>query len=109
MYFRDNEGGLYYQDYVDNYDITHSRIVSWTPRRYKYPALRGIAHRSVYGIDVPVPENYDEWLTAQYGNWRIPNKNWDYAKDANVTRMQILNGDVKIVELERTLELLRRQ
>ena len=109
LYFRDDEGCFYYQDYVDNYDKTHSRIVSWTPRRYKYPSLKGIAYRSVYGIEVPVPENYDEWLTAQYGNWRIPNKNWDYTKDANMARMRILTGKVKTVGLDRTLELLRRQ
>jgi hypothetical protein len=32
-------------------------------------------------FDYRIPELTDEYLTYRYGNWQIPVKNWDTAKD----------------------------
>ncbi len=29
-----------------------------------------------YHLKCTIPKNYDEYLTAVYGNWKIPNKSW---------------------------------
>ena len=45
--------------------------------RYYRPAItRTIEISPRNQFKVMVPENYDEFLRAHYGNWRIPNRNW---------------------------------
>ena len=39
------------------------------------------------GVRLPYPKNYDAILTANYGDWRVPNSRWNY--------MEMLNKDRK--------------
>jgi len=106
LFFEDAEG-FYYYDYVDNYDETHSVITSWTPRRLRYPNLKGIFTIPFHGCEVDIPMNYDEWLTAQYGNWRVPDSHWVYTRDNDKGRTTILDGKYRILSLDETLESLK--
>jgi lipopolysaccharide cholinephosphotransferase len=36
---------------------------------------------SFLGIELKVPNQYKEYLTKKYGNWSVPIKQWDCAKD----------------------------
>jgi len=33
------------------------------------------------GYEFPVPSRTEEYLTARYGQWKEPNKRWDWSKD----------------------------
>lgn len=32
-------------------------------------------------FDIYIPEQWDEYLSFRYGDWKIPNSNWDFWKD----------------------------
>lgn len=36
---------------------------------------------SFKGYDYPTPQDLDNYLTARYGDWRTPVKEWDFLKD----------------------------
>lgn len=39
-------------------------------------------------VKARVPKYYDKYLAFCYGNWRVPNKNWNPINDKRVVRMQ---------------------
>lgn len=58
--------------------------------RHFRPNIAGLGHISVYGVDVPVPSNYDEFLSTHYGNWKVRDNKWNYAHDGRVdTKMKL--------------------
>lgn len=47
--------------------------------RYLRPMVTGVSEKTFRGsVTVMIPDNYDELLTAHYGDWRHPNKAWGH-------------------------------
>lgn len=44
---------------------------------YRYPQVSDFIVKIIHGIRLHIPVNYDEILTAQYGEWKTENLNWD--------------------------------
>jgi hypothetical protein len=43
----------------------------------RYPQITDVTFVEVYGVQVPVPANYDEVLITNYGKgWKVPDPNW---------------------------------
>ena len=46
------------------------------------PIVKGITYEKKHDIEVPIIDNYDEYLTAAYGKtWRIPDPNFEGVKN----------------------------
>lgn len=66
---------------ITTYDFRNSLslddfVVFKTVREIKLP-LDGVVQMSLYGINVPIPKNYDEHLKSLYGiSYMTPNKKW---------------------------------
>lgn len=58
----------------------------WSVLARSMPVVTRITNRYVeaYGFEVSVPENTDEYLTASYGNWRVPDSTW---REKNLTKV----------------------
>ena len=64
--------GFYYEPDANYPTPRHN-----TAKLFKEPPVRGIAMKSVMGVDFPIPENYEEVLEGVYGKgWRIPDAGW---------------------------------
>ena len=63
----------YYWDEKENYpDTTANSLLG-----VLYPQITDVTFVEVYGVQVPVPANYDEVLTTNYGKgWKVPDPNW---------------------------------
>lgn len=48
--------------------------------KYVYPDFKTIPW-TFLGEPVHIPEKYEAYLTAQYGDWKTPVEVWNYAKD----------------------------
>lgn len=60
-------------EYVDIYRLYDTEVIPF--KTIQFPFL---------GTFFPVPEHYDEWLTEQYGDWRVPDPSgkslWNWEK-----------------------------
>lgn len=56
-------------------------IFKKVPRKF-YDSLETV---SFDGKSYPVPSEVDSYLTARYGDWKTPVKEWDYLKDDRAT------------------------
>lgn len=64
----------YYYEYTVNYPSEKAN----TAKLITEPAVDEIGFVKVFGMDVPVPSNYEYVAEALYGKtWRIPNSEWD--------------------------------
>lgn len=70
--------GLAHYDFIPEYDARHLAVASWRARREFSPAPSGYVEAEALGARVRIPANADEILTACYGNWRVPDKGWNY-------------------------------
>ena len=55
-------------------------VFSGSQIKYIYPDFKTIPYNFI-GEPFMIPDNYEAYLTAQYGDWRTPVKEWNYAKD----------------------------
>lgn len=53
-------------------------------QRVREPRIETLDKIKVYGIDFPVPENPEYVLECLYGNWRIPDKQWNDNKHPGI-------------------------
>lgn len=80
-------------------EIFETLVPDWSPMR-KYPTEKAndvlltpyigakeIQDYSVLGIDVKIPVNYEEVLTSEYGEWKIPDPKYDYREDKRIGRV----------------------
>lgn len=54
-----------------------STVLKSVPARF-YAAFGKLSFK---GFDYPTPQDLDNYLTARYGDWRTPVKEWDFLKD----------------------------
>jgi lipopolysaccharide cholinephosphotransferase len=54
-----------------------STVLKSVESRY-YAAFGTLAFK---GFEYPTPQHLDDYLTARYGDWRTPVKEWDFLKD----------------------------
>ena len=43
-----------------------------------FPKFEGVVQKDFYGMRFPVPSNYEKFLTAQYGDWWIVDKDYHW-------------------------------
>lgn len=55
-----------------------------TAQRVCEPRIEGLEKVTIYGVDFPVPANTDFVLKQLYGNWHVPDKNWDDSKHPGI-------------------------
>lgn len=48
------------------------------------PRIEALGRIRVYGIDFPVPSNTEYVLERLYGNWRVPDTNWNDSKHPGI-------------------------
>lgn len=102
FYFEDDNGSYYYVYMPDkNLPINDPR---WRVRRADRPRLGKVKSYEIHGVCTQIVENWDEMLTAHYGNWRVPDTKWDYTTDP---RRKDIPGWGMVVDLDRAMSLLR--
>lgn len=47
-------------------------------QRMTFPEFIGTGSKSFYGAEFPVPYNYEAFLEAQYGDWRVVDENYNW-------------------------------
>ena len=63
----------YYWDEKEHYpDTTANSLLG-----VRYPQITDVTFVEAYGVQVPVPANYDEVLVTNYGKgWKVPDPSW---------------------------------
>lgn len=105
QYHKDEQGRFYIQAFLPDLKNDPSKTLA---RRAFRPEITTIRPYFVKGFVVNVPENYDECLTADYGNWRVPNYKWHYIKDHNESLNVDLPGYATTCGLEDALKILSK-
>ena len=99
--FIGEDGVSYYFDYIPQFDYTESKILSWMARKVRKPAFGKFITRNVSGVQVAIPENYDEVLRIYYGSWRIPDPSWNYETGVDTRRRMVLPHIGEPVSIEK--------
>lgn len=71
--------------YMDVFFYTKQDNKCWMPlwaggkyRKMVFPLIPELTTLDLFGEKFPVPSNYQEMLTANYGDWKIPVSNWSW-------------------------------
>lgn len=77
-----------------------------TPFKVYTCKVRGVRRMVVQGVEFNVPENYEEFLVADYGeNWRIPDSSWSLGSTSKYPRLTLPGYGYGLVGRERVMEL----
>lgn len=78
----------------------------WKGHQVFRPLVDKLMEVSVCGATMLAPENFDDVLTATYGNWRVPDAKWSYVEQAerDKERRRKLTGFGHDMSLEEVLQ-----
>jgi len=65
-------------------DVKYPAPNANSAQRVVEPRIDGLDKVKVYGIDFPVPANTEFVLEKLYGNWRVPDTNWNDNKHPGI-------------------------
>lgn len=65
-------------------DVKYPAPNANSAQRVCEPRIEGLEKISVYGFDFPVPANTEYVLEHLYGNWRVPDNNWNDNKHPGI-------------------------
>lgn len=101
------DGDLGHYCFVTSYDKATGNFVDLMAHERKRPMVRGPVVRTFGSpsvVQVSVPENADEILTATYGNWRVPDRATDFCSDKIPSQYRDVHEGCKMLSAD---ELVR--
>lgn len=109
FFFMQKEGStLYSQAYGRIASEQYASENEWSTSRYVSPDIKGIKTVPFAGSVVSIPINAEEVLTAAYGCWKTPIKNFggpQWERDFGQAKRFILSEKALVVGLDRVWEL----
>lgn len=99
-----NDGEEFYTQ-VYTFNMNEGDAVHRPGIRQFRPRIANLVTLKVHDISFLVPSNYEEVLTMQYGNWKMPNREWDYAKQIYGRRQIALSGFAEILDWQKFLSI----
>lgn len=98
--FREGIGINLFAAYLDKWNINaygirdnDKRVIYKTPRKY----CDKLYHVEYQGRKFPCPNNLDEYLAKKYGDWKVPNKNWQTTDDGFCRGIEKIKDDETII------------
>ena len=89
--------------FVNEYAPKTGTFVRTWARERKRPPLAGLETR-VFGLEqqtkVSIPKNADEYLTASYGNWRVPDSTTDFSSEKIPTQYRNIYDGCRFLSAE---------
>lgn len=85
FFFYEDDGAKFFAGSYHFYpDVKYPAPNANSAQRVVEPRIVGLDKINVYGIEFPVPANVEYVLEKLYGNWRVPDKNWDDNKHPGI-------------------------
>lgn len=109
FFFMHKEGGVLYNQLYDRFqDVQYKSSSEWSTIRYVFPPISGTKEVPFAGGKICIPVNAEEVLTAVYGCWKTPIRNFggpQWEQDFGQARRVILPEKALVVGLDRVWEL----
>lgn len=85
FFFYEDDGERFYAGSYHYFpDVKYPSPNANSAQRVAEPRIKGLVTFLVYGIEFPVPANTEYVLEQLYGNWRVPDTNWDDSKHPGI-------------------------
>lgn len=85
LFFYEDDGEKFYAGsyhYLPN--VQYPSPDANSAQRVCEPKIERLEKRNVLGVDFPVPSNPEQVLTELYGNWRVPDRQWNDNKHPGI-------------------------
>lgn len=109
FFFMHREGTVLYNQAYDRFvSEMYSCREEWSVIRYIFPKIKGTKTVPFAGSFISIPINAEEVLTATYGSWKTPIKNFSgpqWERDFGQAKRFILSEKALVVGLDRVWEL----
>lgn len=87
FFYEETDGKFFAGSYHYFPDVQYPSVNANSAQRVCEPKISGLTRICVYGMNFPVPENAEYVLGELYGNWRVPDKNWDDSKHPGIENL----------------------
>ena len=85
FFFYEDDGEKFYAgSYHYLPDVEYPSLNANSAQRVYEPRIESLSKIKVYGIDFPVPSSAEHVLECLYGNWRVPDANWNDNKHPGI-------------------------
>lgn len=102
FFFYEDDGEKFFAgSYHFSPDVKYPTSNANSAQRVCEPRIERLETRKVYGIDFPVPANAEYVLEKLYGNWRVPDTNWNDNKHPGI---EVLPGFAYSVTKEEAMK-----
>ena len=80
FFYEDDGENFYSGNYQYLPDVSYPTPNANSAQRVREPRIEKLDKICVYGVDFPAPANTEQVLEQLYGNWRVPDTNWNVNK-----------------------------
>lgn len=84
FFYEEKDGKFFAGSYHYFPNVKYPTVYANSAQRVCEPKIKTLTRTEVYGMKFPVPENAEYVLGELYGNWRVPDKNWDDSKHPGI-------------------------
>lgn len=85
FFFYEDDGEKFFAgSYHFSPDVNYPAPNANSAQRVCEPRIERLETRNVYGVDFPIPANAEYVLEKLYGNWRVPDTNWNDNKHPGI-------------------------
>ena len=85
FFFYEDDGDKFYAGSYHYFpDVSYPAPNANSAQRVCEPRIEKLDKICVYGVNFPVPANTEHVLEQLYGNWRVPDTNWDDNKHPGI-------------------------
>lgn len=84
FFYQDDGAKFFAGSYHYHPDFSYPSVNANSAQRVVEPRIEGLGKINVFGVDFPIPANEEFVLERLYGNWRIPDKDWDDSKHPGI-------------------------